>query len=109
MDMNIQDFLKTTRIEQMLSIQELAKRSGVSASFISRIERGNRKPSSETLERLAPHLEVDLYKLLEIAKLLQRRDKHSYQLEEVLAHPALYVNGKLIDDETRKAIQRLLP
>lgn len=103
---NIHEFIQSCRIEQRLSIQELAKRSGVSASHISRIERSNRKPSPETLEKLAPHLNVEYVKLLEVANLLEKKEKQIVHLEEVLRHPRLFLNGEPIDEERRETLRK---
>lgn len=105
-NMNIHEFIQSSRIEQRLSIQELAKRSGVSASHISRIERGNRKPSPETLEKLAIHLKVDYVQLMEVAKLLEKKEKQIVHLEEVLRHPRLFLNGEPIDDSKRELLRK---
>jgi len=45
--------LKTTRLKNDYTIQELASKSGVSSNMISRIERGLTTPSVEILMRLA--------------------------------------------------------
>lgn len=108
MEQNIHEFIQTCRIEQMLSIQELAKRSGISASHISRIERGKRRPSPETLEKLAPHLQVDYVKLLEVANLLEKKEKQIIHLEEVLRHPKLYLDGQPISDDLRNLLFEII-
>lgn len=106
MELNIHEFIQQCRIEQKLSIQELSKRSGVSASHISRIERANRRPSPETLEKLAPHLQVEYVKLLEVANLLEKKEKQVIHLEEVLSHPKLCLNGEIINEELRNFLLR---
>lgn len=45
--------LKTTRLRNDMTIQELAERSGVSSNMISRIERGLTIPSVEIIVKLA--------------------------------------------------------
>ncbi|WPS85462.1 helix-turn-helix transcriptional regulator (plasmid) [Brevibacillus halotolerans] len=101
MEQNIHNYLQQCRINQKLSIQELSKRSGVSASHISRVERENRNPSPETLEKLSPHLQIEYVKLLEVANLLEKKEKQIIHLEEVLNHPRLFLNGQLIDENLR--------
>lgn len=101
METTIHEFIQQSRIDQLLSIQELSKRSGVSASHISRIERANRKPSPETLEKLAPHLNVEYTTLLEVANLLEKKEKQVIHLEDVLNHPKLFLNGEIIEDGLR--------
>jgi transcriptional regulator with XRE-family HTH domain len=102
--LSIHDFIQQCRFEQRLSIQELSKRSGVSASFISRIERANRNPSPETLEKLAPHLQIKYVQLLEVANLLGKKDTSIIHLEEVLNHPNLFLNGEIIAENTRNLL-----
>ena len=50
-----------------LTLSELAARSGVSASHIGRIERGERLPSGHILRKLAKPLDLDESLLLTIA------------------------------------------
>lgn len=105
---SIHDFLKTIRIEQQLSIQELSKLSGVSASHISRIERCNRKPSPQTLEKLAPHLNVTYMKLLEVANLVHKTTSETVHMEEILKHPHLVFEGSTVSEQVKKQISLLL-
>lgn len=46
---------------------QLAKQCGLSQQMISYVERGMRKPTLDTLLRIAGVLEVDLWKLLKTA------------------------------------------
>ncbi|MFF2531554.1 helix-turn-helix domain-containing protein [Brevibacillus sp. NPDC058079] len=106
MEMNIHEYIQQCRIEQKLSIQVLSKMSGVSASHISRIERANRRPSPETLEKLAPYLQIEYVKLLEVANLLEKKEKQVIHLEDVLNHPKLFFKGQIIDDQLRNHLLR---
>lgn len=101
---NIHQYIHLLRLNQGLSIQELAKKSGVSASFISRIETQDRNPSSKTLEKLAPHLKINYLKLLEVANLLAKENSEVVHLEEVLNHANLYWQGKIINEEMRRLL-----
>lgn len=60
MDTNAQNHLggviKQQRIAVPLTLQELAAKSGVSASHLGRIERGERFPSAHILQRIAKPL-----------------------------------------------------
>lgn len=56
--------IKKQRISLGLSLQQLSRMSGVSASFIDRIETGERVPSIRTLQMLAEPLSFDLEELL---------------------------------------------
>ena len=63
------DYLKTLREKRGLTQTELAGRSGVPQSEISRIERGSVHPTERTLVRLADALDADL--------VLVERDRHA--------------------------------
>ena len=56
--------LKNTRLQRKLSQEALAARAGLSVSFISMLERGQRSPPLDTLERLAKALRVTPIQLL---------------------------------------------
>lgn len=57
--------LRALRIEQGLSVNELAMRAGVSAGTVSQVERNKANPSMRILERLRLALSVPLTALLE--------------------------------------------
>ena len=57
--------LRALRIEQGLSVNELAMRAGVSAGTVSQVERNKANPSVRILERLRQALSVPLTALLE--------------------------------------------
>ncbi len=60
--------LTTARERQGISARELAKRSGVAASNIVRLERGEiARPNTETLDALASALDLDGARLYEAA------------------------------------------
>lgn len=52
--------LSTLRAKAGLSVTELARRAGVNAGSISRIERGMQSPSLATALQIATVLEVDV-------------------------------------------------
>lgn len=60
--------LKTTRLKNGLTIQELAKRADVSSNMISRIERGLTIPSVEILMRLASSFGMSMNYFVEEAE-----------------------------------------
>jgi len=57
--------LKQLRAQKGLTQEELAEAVGVSTDFISLMERGQRAPSFENLERLAEVFEVKVSELFE--------------------------------------------
>ena len=64
---NIGRIIKQQRISVPLTLQELAAKSGVSPSYLGRIERGDRFPSARVLHKIAKPLgfsEDDLFTLV---------------------------------------------
>jgi transcriptional regulator with XRE-family HTH domain len=57
--------LKTLRIEKQMTQEELAKKTDLSTSFISSLERGIDAPSFESLERIAQALNVPVKELFD--------------------------------------------
>ena len=56
--------LKNTRIRRKLSQEALATKAGISVSYVSMLERGQRSPPLDTLELLAKALKVPATSLL---------------------------------------------
>lgn len=61
---NLGRILKQRRVMLPLTLQELAAKSGVSASHIGRTERGDRFPSARILRKIAKPLGFDEAELL---------------------------------------------
>jgi len=85
--------IKERRILIPLTLRELGAKSGVSSSHLSRIEQGQRKPSSRTLQKVAKPLGFDLNELLILADYLspepqtlaeEQRDKLRAELNMLL-------------------------
>jgi len=62
--------LKQQRVALSMTLQELAKTSGVSSSHLGRIERGERFPSARILRRIAGPLGFDEDELFTLAGFL---------------------------------------
>jgi transcriptional regulator with XRE-family HTH domain len=62
---NLGTNLREARLRLNLTQEQVAKRSGVHATEVSRIERGKRDPKVSTLERLAKAVEVRPGRLLD--------------------------------------------
>ncbi len=69
-DNNLGRILKQQRISVPLTLQELATVSGVSASHLGRIERGERFPSAHILRKIAKPLGFDEDELFTLAGFL---------------------------------------
>ncbi|MCK4258706.1 MAG: transcriptional regulator [Halanaerobiales bacterium] len=64
-DSNFGTYLKKLRESRNIKTSALANKSGVSASYISRLEEGSRKtPQPDILQKLAPHLGVGYFELM---------------------------------------------
>ncbi len=59
--------LKQQRLSLELTLRELAARSGISASHLARVERGERFPSGHILRKIAKPLDLDESLLMTIA------------------------------------------
>lgn len=108
MNTSIHEFLQERRIEMKLSIQQLSKESGISASHISRMERGVRNPSPQTLEKLASPLNVEYITLLKVADLLEKPQSHCTDLEKVLLHEICIFKEREISSDLKQQILDLL-
>lgn len=108
MNTNIHDFLQERRIEMKLSIQQLSQESGISASHISRMERGVRNPSPQTLDKLAVPLHVDYLTLLKVADLLESPQSNCVDLEKVLLNDICIYQDKQVPKAIRDKIMVLL-
>jgi len=61
------EVLRQQRVMQSLTLGELAQKSGISASHLGRIERGERFPSGRILRRLAKPLAFEENELFSLA------------------------------------------
>ncbi len=59
-DMNLGLNLKTLRTSKSISQKELAKELGITPTYLSLIENGNKKPSLSLIEKFAQILEIPL-------------------------------------------------
>ena len=67
---NLGEILRRQRVSIPLTLQELAKMSGVSASHLGRMERGDRFPSARVLQRIAKPLGFDEDEIFTLAGFL---------------------------------------
>ena len=63
--------LKRQRLAADMTLQRLASKSGVSASYLARVERGERHPSAIIVGKIAKSLGMDPVLLMNIAGLLR--------------------------------------
>ena len=94
---NIGKIIKEQRKKLSISLNQLSRLSGVSVAHLGRIEQGLRQPSTRTLQKIAKHLDFDLYELLIMARHLlpdpstfseEQRDKLRTELNTLLERVA---------------------
>lgn len=61
------EILRQRRVMTRLTLNELGNVSGVSPSYLGRIEQGKRFPSAHVLHRIAKHIGFDEHQLLTLA------------------------------------------
>ncbi|KIX20726.1 XRE family transcriptional regulator [Flavobacterium sp. 316] len=64
--MILSELLKTKRETKNLLLREVASMINVDTALISKIEKGDRKPTREQVEKLAIALDIDYPKLLKL-------------------------------------------
>ena len=89
------------RLRADLSLRDVTARTGISSSYLSQIERGDRKPGSNMLHKLADLYNVNVAELLKRAGHAVRPDPYSDEAMEVerayqyvLADPAFRVGTR---------------
>lgn len=103
------ELLRALREEKGYTLRQLEEMTNVTASYLYRIETGNRKaPSINVVHRLAEALEVDPSLLLEAANEGVRPAKTIHSLEHLLYASSYTVKGKLVDLKAKKQLVRLM-
>lgn len=81
--------IKSKRNEMRLSLRALAEKVGVTASFLSQIERNLTKPSLDTLRKIALVLDIPAFKLLHESKndnpVVRKTEREKYSFSNLLA------------------------
>nr|WP_309101815.1 helix-turn-helix transcriptional regulator [Fredinandcohnia onubensis] len=76
--MNIGEFLRKKRKEKKFTLKQLANEIGLSQTYLSQIELGDRNASSDILEKLSQKLDVPYIELMEIAGYWSKKDIEEY-------------------------------
>ena len=63
MEANIYEKIRQVRVLKKITLKELAKKCGLSYSYISQVERGEASPSLASLDRLSKALDMDVWHL----------------------------------------------
>lgn len=108
-DKNLGVYIHSLRIKRKLSLQDVENLTGVSASYIYRIEKSERKaPSFPIIEKLAQAFDVPIEELLELTTTVPKSSNNKRSLETILLLEELTVNGQLLSSEEKGLIVRLL-
>jgi transcriptional regulator with XRE-family HTH domain len=109
------DKLRDFRKEKGFTIREVAVRSGVSPSYISQLENGQRGiPSPEVLLKLSEGLHVSYAKLMEEAGYLEPFPKEAppttetVELLKLLRDYPLTYDGQILSAEEKERLCRVL-
>ena len=87
--MNLGNAIKLLRTRQGLKQPQLAEKAGISASYLSLLERGKRDPSFSTVEQIASALGVPVSILVFLAASDNELAGMSPELREKLSYMAL--------------------
>lgn len=93
--------IRQLRLENALTLENLAGEAGITPSFLGEIERNNKKPSIESLEKIATALRISLFELLH------------YNVDSLASSDNYYLNKILIEvrncsNAEQEALYRLL-
>ena len=102
--------LKQRRVIIPLTLRELGTMSGVSESYLGRIERGERFPSANILHKMAKPLGLGESELLALAGLLSLEPSSGIESEAQLGRLDPYVARVLADEpvEVQRAVIAIL-
>ena len=103
--------IRELREEQKMSLKDLEYVSGVTSSYIHRIENGLRKPSVEKIEKLADALHADfkeLLDLLNIGFILGDNKEENEELIEVIKKNNFVINGEKLSKEKNKILEKII-
>jgi transcriptional regulator with XRE-family HTH domain len=100
---NIGTTIREQRKKIPLSLSQLSRLSGISVTYLGRIEQGLRKPSPRALQKIAQPLGFDLDELLVIAGFLS--SKHELFSEE--ERDKLRVELNTLSERVVSDIQRI--
>lgn len=102
--MNVGYAIKFCRQQKQLSIQALATKVGLSASYISLLERNERDPPLSTLEKISTALEVPLSVLVFVGTAPAELDSLSPEFSEKLAAATMKLLRAASSDEPQSAL-----
>ncbi|MFF2531571.1 helix-turn-helix domain-containing protein [Brevibacillus sp. NPDC058079] len=104
---NFGSLIKHLRESKGYSLKDMQTATGISSSYINRIEKGERKaPSIQIITKLAVALDQDVAELLNVANSQEQVELQT--VEEVLLANNFMVGGKRATKETRERLVDLI-
>src|SRR5215471_17113472 len=107
-NVNVGSLIRRERQKQGLSLRELARRVGVSASMLSQVETGRARPSVSTIYAIAAELQLSIDALLsgdEGAVTDQPAATGSRMSQEAAVLPETLPASQLIRPEQRRKLE----
>jgi transcriptional regulator with XRE-family HTH domain/rubrerythrin len=105
---NFGSLIKHLREIKGYSLKEMQTLTGISSSYINRIEKGERKaPSYRIIEKLAEALDQDVSELLNVANAQDQGDEFQ-SVEELLIATNFLIGGKRATKEVKERLVELL-
>ena len=103
MNLNIGHKVKTLRLKKMMTLKELSERSGLSAAYLSQMERGLSPITVDTLGTIADSLDVDLYYFIGTPQSSGKAIVHKHERTVHLVEKDCYVYYNLSGIENTSA------
>lgn len=96
-----------------MSLKDLEHVSGVTSSYVHRIEKGLRKPSVEKIEKLAEALDADFKELLDLLNIGfilddKNEKKNETDLMKLIKSKQYKINGIQLSDEKQSLLNEIL-
>lgn len=94
------DYLKCMRENKGLRLKDVAERSGISVSYLNRLERNQRfNPSISLLTKLVKSLDISILDLLQIS--LEIDKEKSIDIRDVILEGSYVMESKEVSEEVR--------
>ena len=89
--------IRKYRIQRDVSQEHLALESGIHPAYISKLERGEKCPTIDTLYRLAKALRMPVYKLIDIDGDIDNISDTAYKIQKSLSDLSTEQQNRIAD------------
>ena len=89
--------IRKYRIQRDVSQEHLALESGIHPAYISKLERGEKCPTIDTLYRLAKALRIPVYKLIDIDGDIDNISDTAYKIQKSLSNLSTEQQNRIAD------------